>query len=38
MVSGFGGDGNRHGLMVGFSSFFFFLGDCCCDLLGWLVV
>ena len=26
MVSGFGGDGNRHGLMVGFSSFFFFFG------------
>ena len=24
MVSGFGGDGNRHGLMVGFSSNFFF--------------
>ena len=26
MVFGFGGDGNRHGLMVGFSSFFFFFG------------
>ena len=24
MVSGFGGGGNRHGLMVGFSSIFLF--------------
>ena len=35
MVSGFGGDGNRHGLMVGFSSIFFF---CFCFFVGIVVV
>ena len=32
MVYGFGGGGNRHGLMVGFCSIFLFWD--CCDLLG----